>query len=418
MKKTITIISSLFLSATLFAQTFTTGKPEDAGMSGERLARIDNVVNDYIAKKWIPGAVVFVARNGKVVYHKAYGVSDIDKHTPLKKDDIFRIASQTKAVTSTAILMLYEEGKLLLDDPLSKYISEFKSPKVLATFNEKDSSYITEPAKSEITIRQLLTHTSGIDYAEIGSKEFKAIYAKAKIPIGFGPPNEKLGEKMKVLGTLPLRHQPGERFTYGLNTDVLGYVVEVVSGMNLDVFFQKRIFEPLGMNDTYFYLPKEKQNRLVTVSEDKDGVLRKVVPTKGRHSDYPTIAGTYFSGGAGLSSTVEDYAKFLQLFLNGGIYNGNRILGRKTIELMMTNQLTDNSDDFQFGLGFGLETLKNDRLSPASIGSFSWGGYFSTSYWGDPKEKIVGLIFKQMSPTAHGEEDDKFKELVYQAIVD
>src|SRR5258706_3643560 len=418
MKKSAALISVVFVSATLFAQTFTTGRPEDAGMSSDRLARVDNVVNDYVAKKWIPGAVVFVARNGKVVYHKAYGVSDVDKQTPLKKDDIFRIASQTKAITSTAVLMLYEEGKLLLDDPLSKYVPEFKNPKVLVSFNEKDSSYTTEPAKSEITIRQLLTHTSGIDYSEIGSKELTAIYAKAKIPSGIGTPNFKLGEKMKALGTLPLRHQPGDRFTYGLNSDVLGYLVEVLSGTNFDAFLKKRIFEPLGMNDTYFYLPRERYNRLVTVSEEKDGMIRKAVATKDRNPDYPNTAGTYFSGGAGLSSTVEDYGKFLQMFLNGGIYNGNRILGRKTIELMMTNQLKDTDDDFQFGLGFGLETIKNDRLSPASIGSFSWGGYFSTSYWGDPKEKIVGLIFKQISPTAHGDEDDKFKELVYQAIVD
>ena len=418
MKKSAALISVVFVSATLFAQTFTTGRPEDAGMSSDRLARIDNVVNDYVAKKWIPGAVVFVARNGKIVYHKAYGVSDIDKNTPLKKGDIFRIASQTKAITSTALMVLYEEGKLLLDDPLSKYIPEFKNPKVLVSFNEKDSSYTTEPAKSEITIRQLLTHTSGIDYAEIGSKEFQAIYAKSRIPVGFGSPNNKLGEKMKVLGTLPLRHHPGDRFTYGLNTDVLGYVVEVVSGMSLDNFFKKRIFEPLGMSDTYFYLPKEKQNRLVTVYAEKDGLARKATPTKDRNPEYPNTAGSYFSGGAGLSSTVEDYAKFLQMFLNGGIYNGNRILGRKTIELMMTNQLKDTGDDFQFGLGFGLETIKNDRLSPASIGTFSWGGYFSTSYWADPKEKLIGLIYKQINPTTHGDEDDKFKELVYQAIVD
>src|SRR6267142_3985399 len=287
MRKSVAMIPGLLLSINLFAQTFTAGRPEDAGMSSERLARIDNMVNEYVAKKAIPGAVVFIARNGKVVYHKAYGVSDIEKQTPLKKDDIFRIASQTKAITSTAVLMLYEEGKFLLDDPLSKYIPEFKNPKVLVSFNEKDSSYTTEPAKGEITIRQLLTHTSGIDYAGLGSKELEIIYAKAKIPSGLFTPNEKLGEKMKALGPLPLRHQPGEKFTYGLNTDVLGYVVEVVSGMNLDTFFKKRILEPLGMNDTYFYLPKEKQSRLVAITEEKDGVVRKVPATKSINPDYP-----------------------------------------------------------------------------------------------------------------------------------
>src|SRR5260221_1135899 len=283
MKKITTFLFVTLYTTIAFAQSvkiLTPGKPEENGISSERLMRIDQVLSDYVAKGYIPGAVALIVRNGKIVYEKSFGFSDVENKLSLKNDNIFRIASQSKAITSLAVMLLWEEGKFSLDDPISKYIPEFKDPKVLITFNEKDSSYTTEPARSEITIRQLLTHTSGIDYAGIGSKEMKAIYAKARIPVGFGPPNEKLGEKMKVLGTLPLRHQPGEKFTYGLNSDVLGYVVEVVSGMNLDVFFQKRIFEPLGMNDTYFYLPKEKQNRLVTVSEDKDGVLRKVVPAK------------------------------------------------------------------------------------------------------------------------------------------
>ena len=184
-----------------------------------------------------------------------------------------------------------------------------------------------------------------------------------------------------------------------------------------DDFLRKRIFEPLGMNDTYFYIPKEKQNRLATLYEEKGGQLLKVLPMKDRNPDFPNEAGTYYSGGAGLSSTVEDYGRFLQMYLNGGIYNGNRILGRKTIELMLTNQI-DDSDGTQFGLGFGLETPKNDKGSPKSIGSFSWGGYFNTTYWADPKEKIVGLIFKQIVPTSHGDLDSKFEELVYQAIID
>ncbi len=418
MKKSLLLLLQVLILHFSIAQTLILSKPEEAGLSSERLARIDDVVNGYIAKKWFPGAVVLIARNGRIVYHKAFGLNDTEKQTALKKDDIFRIASQTKAITSTAIMILYEEGKLVLDDPLSKFIPEFKNPTVLVSFNEKDSTYTSEPAKSEITIRHLLTHTSGIDYPGIGSKELKAIYAKAKVPSGIGTPYDRLGEKIKILGSQPLRHQPGERFTYGLNTDVLGYVVEVVSGMSLDEFFKKRIFEPLGMNDTFFYLPKEKQGRLTTLYEEKDGMVKKVVANKDRNPDYPDLAGSYYSGGAGLSSTVQDYARFLQMYLNGGIFNGKRILGRKTIELMLTNQLKDNSGTFQFGLGFALETAKNDQLSPYSIGSFSWGGIFSTTYWADPKEKIVALIFKQIYPTTHGDLDDKFKELVYQAIVD
>ncbi len=418
LRKVCFVLVSISIATWSVAQTLSPAAPEEVGMSSERLGRIDIVVNEYMTKKWIPGAVVLIARNGKIVLHKAYGINDPVKQTALKKDDIFRIASQTKAITSTAILILYEEGKLLLDDPLSKYIPEFKNPKILVTFNEKDSSYTSEPAKGEITIRHLLTHTSGIDYAQIGSKELRAVYAKAKIPSGIGTPYDHLGEKMKVLGGLPLKHEPGDRFTYGLNSDVLGYLVEVISGMNFNDFLRKRIFEPLQMNDTYFYLPKEKQSRLATLYEEKDGMVTKTFPTKNQNSDFPNSPGIYYSGGAGLSSTVEDYAKFLQMFLNGGAYNGNKILGRKTIELMLTNQLKDNSGTFQFGLGFGLETVKNDFESPLSIGSFSWGGYYNTSYWADPKEKIIGIIFKQIYPTSHGDLDEKFKELVYQAVVD
>src|SRR6267142_5760791 len=300
MRKSVAMIPGLLLSINLFAQTFTAGRPEDAGMSSERLARIDNMVNEYVAKKAIPGAVVFIARNGKVVYHKAYGVSDIEKQTPLKKDDIFRIASQTKAITSTAVLMLYEEGKLLLDDPLSKYIPEFKNPKVLVTFNEKDSSYTSEPAKSEITIRQLLTHSSGIGYASIGSRELKAIYAKAQVPSGIGISNTSvvLADKIKALAKLPLKNHPGEKWLYGLNTDVLGYLIEVLSGMTFDEFLRQRIFKPLGMNDTYFYLPKEKQSRLVKLYEVKNNSLTKPKEVYDRvNPDYPNSDGKYFSGG-------------------------------------------------------------------------------------------------------------------------
>jgi CubicO group peptidase (beta-lactamase class C family) len=402
-------------------KNFITAKPEEVGMSSERLTRVDKAVEGYVNAQKVPGAIAFIARNGKIVLHKAYGSYDSKNHAPLKKDDIFRIASQTKAITSVAIMMLLEEGKFLLDEPVSKYIPEFAKPTVITAFNEKDSSYTSEPAKSEITIRHLLTHTSGIDYASIGSKEFKAIYAKAKIPSGIGSRGPILAEKMKILGKLPLKHNPGEKFSYGLNTDVLGYLVEVCSGMTLEEFFKKRIFEPLGMNDTYFALPKEKQNRLVDLYSDQSGKLTAIpgIVIGPEMSDYPTVPSTYFSGGAGLSSTIEDYAKFLQMLLNGGTYNGTRLLSRKTIELMTTNQLTDKvSETMQFGLGFEVETAKTDYLRLYTIGSYWWGGAFSTSYWVDPKEKIVALFYMQMIPNSQSELANKFRSLTYQAIID
>jgi CubicO group peptidase (beta-lactamase class C family) len=420
--KTMTTLLLSLITLTALGQSiknFTPAKPEEAGMSSERLLRIDQLVNEHVNKKWIPGAVVLIVRNGKIVLHKSYGYSDAEKQTALKKDDIFRIASQTKAITSLAVMMLFEEGKFLLDEPISKYIPEFKNPKVLKTFNEKDSTYTTESAKGEITIRHLLTHSSGIDYASIGSKEFKAIYAKAGVPSGIGNDNMVLGEKIKILGTLPLRHHPGEQWTYGLNTDVLGYLVEVLSGMSFDQFLRTKIFQPLGMNDTYFYLPKEKYSRLVRLYQSKDGLIARVNENAydGVNPNYPALEGKYFSGGAGLSSTVEDYAKFLQLFLNKGEYNGTRLLSRKTVELMLTNQLQPPITN-QFGLGFGLETDKNDYQSIVSLGSFSWGGAFNTHYWADPKEKLIGLIFTNMYNTPYWNIGDKFKVLTYQAIAD
>jgi len=402
-----------------FAQTpvLKEASPSSARVSEERLTRIDKMLQQCIDSGWISGAVGFIARDGTIVYDKSFGVNDIETKTPMHKDDIFRIASQTKAITSVAVMMLFEEGKFLLDDPVSKYIPEFTHPRVLDKFNKNDSSYTTIPANREITIRDLLTHTSGIDYAGIGSETMNAVYAKAGIPTGFVSDKIILGDKIRKLGKLPLVHQPGERFTYGLNVDVLGYLVEVLSGESLDHYFHKHIFEPLGMNDTYFYLPSSKFNRLVKVtSEDKNHHLINF-PTG--MVNYPVSGGTYFSGGAGLSSTIGDYALFLQMMLNKGEYNGKRLLARRTVELMTTNQIGDlNVGVDKFGLGFDITTVKGQSVLGITEGSFSWGGYFATTYWADPKERLVCLLFIQQSPLSHGEIQNKFKAMVYQALAD
>jgi CubicO group peptidase (beta-lactamase class C family) len=391
--------------------------PGAAKLSEERLARIDKMLQQAIDSGWIAGAVGFIARDRMIVYNKSFGINDLDAKTPMRKDDIFRIASQTKAITSVAVMMLYEEGKFLLDDPVSKYIPEFANPRVLDKFNEKDSTYTTIKANREVTIRDLLTHTSGIDYAGIGSNNMKAIYAKSGIPGGFGSNKMVLGDKIRVLGKLPLVHQPGERFTYGLNVDVLGYLVEILSGESLDHYFQTHIFEPLGMNDTYFYLPALKFKRLVKVtSEDKNHHL---INALSEFVNYPLLAGTYYSGGAGLSSTIKDYATFLQMLLNNGEYKGKRLLARRTVELMTSNQIGDlNLGRDKFGLGFEITTVGGQAKLGISAGSFAWGGYFATTYWADPKERLVCLLFLQQSPFSHSEIQDKFKALVYQALND
>jgi CubicO group peptidase (beta-lactamase class C family) len=403
--------------------TLKTAAPESVGMSTERLKRIDANVAEWLGTGKLNGAVALIVRNGKVVYNKSFGFDDLAKTRPMKTDMIFRIASQTKAITSTAVMMLYEEGKFLLDDPISNYIPEFKKPLVLDKFNETDSAYTTVPAKREITIRDLLTHTSGIAYAQIGSKESNAIYSKAGITAGIGVPNgELLSTDIKKLAKLPLMHQPGEKWTYGLNTDVLGYLVEVVSGQSLDVFFQKRIFEPLGMNDTYFYLPSSKYNRLATLYKEEDGKLstQDEITQNGKFIvNYPKKPGTYFSGGAGLSSTVLDYAIFLQMMLNGGEYNGKRLLSRNTVRMMTMNQIGDlNLGVNKFGLGFGITTEKGSSFLPTQEGTFEWGGAFATTYWADPKEKLIGIIFRQLWGSTQNEIPNKYKVLVYQAIAD
>ena len=414
--KTVLIVL-LATSACTNAPVLKEAAPGSAKMSAERLDRIDKMLQQSIDSGWTAGAVGFIARNGKIVYNKAFGVCDLEVQTPMRTDNIFRIASQSKAIVSIAAMMLFEEGKFLLDDHVSKYIPEFADPQVIDKFNNKDTSYTTIPAIRKINIRDLLTHTSGIDYAGIGSPVMRAIYAKAGISAGFGDEKALIGDEMKDLGKLPLAHQPGEKWTYGLNVDVLGYLIEVWSGETLDQYLKNHLFDPLGMNDTYFYLPPEKQHRLVKVNtEDEKG---HVTFLQNDYFDYPLLDGTYFSGGAGLSSTVKDYAIFLQMLLNNGIYEGKRYLSRRTVELITSNQIGElNLGPNKFGLGFEITTKEGQAVLGISEGSFSWGGYFATNYWADPKESIVGLIFTQQLPMSHGEIHDKFKAMVYQALDD
>jgi CubicO group peptidase (beta-lactamase class C family) len=327
--------------------------------------------------------------------------------------------SQTKAITSVGIMILYEQGKLLLDEPVGSFIPEFKNQVVLDKFNEADTSYSTVSAKRNITIRDLLTHSSGIDYADIGTSKMRAIYAKAGIPGGLGYIDADLLTQMKRLGKLPLAFQPGDHFQYGLNTDLLGCLIEVISGQSLDAFLRKNIFEPLGMNDTHFNVPPSKAGRLATVyTEDS---LHHIIPWSHsfRHidPDYPMMNKHYFSGGAGLSSTALDYAIFLQMILNGGIYNSKRILSPRTVELITSGQLENRYNGTNdFGLGFEIVTEKGAKLNPRNKGSFSWGGYYGTTYWADPKAKLVCLIMTQHTPNSHGDLTNKITDIIYSAL--
>ncbi|MBV6438622.1 MAG: hypothetical protein EPGJADBJ_00246 [Saprospiraceae bacterium] len=400
--------------------------PESAGISSARLRHLDSLLIRYIDNKAMPCAAALICRDGKIVYHKAFGLRDPETRDPLERNDIFRIASMTKAITSTAAMMLFEEGRFALDDPISKYLPEFKNPKILLEYNRQTGAMSTTPAKSEITVRQLMNHTSGIDYGSISSSEdMKLIFAKAGVYDLFTTENIALEENIRRLAALPLRHHPGEKWTYGMNTDVLGRLVEVWSGRSLAEFFRTRIFEPLGMNDTYFYLPDAKKDRLVPVYTEagEPKTLQKLPVQPGYDPDYPIKgAKKLYSGGAGLSSTALDYAVFLQMILNGGEYNGKRLLSRKTIELMTANQIGDlkmwNPTD-KFSLAFSITTEDNAWREPGSVGKLGWGGYFSTHYFADPKERLIVVVMKQLSGDNRGWEIWPLMEaVVYGAIAD
>lgn len=392
--------------------------PASVGISAERLARIDQMCEAAVANKEVPGIVALVAKDGKIVYHKAFGMGTSQRK--LQKDDIFRIASQSKAITSTAVMMLWEEGKFNLDDPISKYIPEFKAPQVLKTFRYSDTTYTAEPANKEITIRHLLTHTSGLGYGIIdGDERFKMIYNKAGITDLFTTDNITIESSVKKLAKLPLHHHPGEAYTYSEGLDVLGYFIEVVSGMRFDEFLRKRIFEPLGMNDTYFYLPDSKASRLVTVQYLKENQWEPY-PVTFYDTDYPIKgAKRFFSGGAGLSSTAKDYATFLQMYLNGGELNGVRLLSRTTVQSIMGNQTGDlfGGGDRYYGLAFGVLTQQGqDKGGQGSVGTFDWGGYFNTQYFADPKEKVIGILMKQTQGNSNDQTRWRFRLLVGQTI--
>jgi len=432
MKKiTVFAFAVLMGTAMLFAQTkslhkspvLTEASPESVGISAERLARIDKMCEVEVANGNVPGIVSLVARNGKIVHWKAYGMAENQTGRKMERDAIFRIASQSKAITSTAVMMLWEEGKFKLDDPISKYIPEFKNQQVLKSFQYSDTTWTGEPVKNEITIRNLLSHTSGIGYGIIdGDERFKMIYAKAGVTDLFTTEKITIAESVKKLAKLPLHHNPGESFTYSEGLDVLGYFIEVVSGMPFDEFLKTHIFDPLGMNDTRFYFPDEKAKRLVAVQQKVNGNWEKY-PVTFYDTDYPVKgAKSFFSGGAGLSSTAKDYATFLQMYLNGGEYNGVRILSRTTVDIILSNQLGDirgDKSDSQFGLAFGLLTqLGQNKGGNGSAGTFDWGGYFNTQYFADPVENVIGIIMKQTQGPVNDQTGWKFRQMVFQTIDD
>lgn len=421
MKKLPNLILLLFFVNLSYAQDLPTANPEDLGFSSERLQRIDETFQAYVDDDKMAGSVILVARKGKVTYYKAFGQRDIASKSPMQKDAIFRIASQTKAIVSTGIMILQEEGKLLIQDPLSKYIPEFKETTVAEP--DEDGGYRVVEANRSITLRDLLTHTSGFSYGNgPAQEEWKAAGIQGWY---FADRDEPILETVKRMAPLPADAQPGTKWVYGYSIDILGAVIEQASGMPLDEFLKDRIFEPLGMADTYFYLPENKASRLATVYSPQEGKPLQAAPVEGTmNSQGAYIEGQRksFSGGAGLLSTAKDYYLFLQMMANGGELNGQRILSPRTVHLMTVNHLPEGVDFIRsgegFGLGFEVVTDTGQRGAPGSVGEFGWGGAYGSTYWVDPAEELVVVYFKQVRPSSIVNDQMMLRVLVYQALVD
>ncbi|MBP7050384.1 MAG: beta-lactamase family protein [Phycisphaerae bacterium] len=398
--------------------------PKSVGLSQDRLDRITAVMQKHVDEGLLAGAVAAVAREGKVAYFQCVGMQDREKGVEMNPQTIFRIASMSKAITSVAAMMLYEEGKFQLKDPVSKFIPEFANVKVLATAGGASAQDGLVPAKRPITIRHLLTHTSGLTYQ--WDDRVGKLYADAGITHGLIQDEDLLADDMKKLAQIPLVHQPGEAFTYSLSTDVLGRVVEVVSGMPFDEFLQKRIFGPLKMNDTGFRLPEGKVSRLAAVyaPDPSGGLTRLPNGILGEGNMKATVTypyeGThrYRSGGGGLCSTVPDYARFIQMLLNGGELDGVRLLSRKTVELMTTDHVGELNQGSGFGLGFGITRNLREAGESTSVGAYRWGGYWYTTFFIDPAEKLIGVCMAQISPSGKATLNDQFEALAHQAIID
>jgi CubicO group peptidase (beta-lactamase class C family) len=413
----------LSFAACLCGQGLPTASPESVGLSAEKLERIGAFIDREIREKRFPGAVTLVARNGRVAWFKAQGMMDREAGTPMRTDAIFRICSMTKPVTSVAVMILYEEGRFALTDPVWKYLPEFKDPKVLVK-PEQGQPY-TIPARSQITIRQLLTHTAGLGYHWTDPVQGQMYHDRgaAHGALQYQGTN---ADSVKAIASVPLLFHPGEKFEYSLSIDVLGRLVEVVSGQTLEEFFRKRIFGPLRMTGTKFFLSGAEVARLPAAYTWYEG--------KGlnRFPDGPIVEGpfvytadypyrgpqTLHSGGAGLLSTASDYARFCQMILNGGTLDGVRVLSRKSVELMTHDQLGKVHPDIGFGFGFGIWGLKSPLEGLGTPGMIFWGGFYYTRFFIDPAEKLIGIYLAQVHPYTGLNHHETFFALAYQAIVD
>jgi CubicO group peptidase (beta-lactamase class C family) len=415
------VLLAISLPSTAWAQPRPApATPAALGLSVERLNRLSSTLQQYVDQQRVAGLVTIVVRNGRTVHLESFGKRDLESGAAMQADTIFRIASMSKAITSVATLMLLEEGKLLLNDPVSKFIPSFAKTTVIVPPPPgavAGTPVSVVPAKRSITIRDLLTHTAGIGY---GAGPAEALYKAANVHMWyFADKNEPIATTIDRLAALPFDAQPGERYVYGFNTDILGVVVEKASGMTLDEFFRTRIFQPLKMVDTHFYLPPEKRDRLATVYSLRDGKLMRAPEEGMGQGAYLEGPRQSFSGGAGLLSTASDYARFLQMVVNSGELDGARLLSPKTVELMSSSHTGTLFNEGRTGFGLGFEVVEHVGRSGehGSVGLLSWGGAYHTDFWADPQEKLVAVLMTQLLPATGSDLHGKFRALVYQSIV-
>ena len=415
------VVAAAALAASGFGATLGITKAEDVGMSSERLKRIHPMIQGHIDAGDFSGAVTLVARKGRVVHFDAHGLADVEAKKPMTTGTLFRLASMTKPVTAVSILMLLEEGKLVLSDPVSKFVPEYHNPKVAVWNLPNDPAGAGPhlvPAAREITIKDLLTHTSGLANGFEGPAGDYVRRANL-------PPGGSLDERVKRMGQLPLNFQPGTQWEYSPSTgfDTLGRIVEILSGMSLEQFFKTRVFGPLGMKDTFFTVPADRQAELtVAYVKNDSGLARPPAPARAANAEPAT---PYFSGAGGLAGSAADYLRFSQMLLNGGQLDGTRLLGRKTIELMTSDaiaplDLGNYAGDqvlkgYGFGLGVRVRRSTGDNGWMGSAGDFGWAGALGTYFWVDPKEQLIGIVMIQTRNTRLRME---YPNLVYQAISD
>jgi len=395
--------------------------PNGTGLSSERLDRIGAVMNEHVAKGHIAGAIGLIARRGKIGYFETYGFQDKEAGVAMRKDTMFRMYSMTKPITGVAVMILYEEGKFYLTDPVSKYLPELVNMKVSVVETDAKTGKKTRysvPAQREITILDLLRHTSGIDYAGPEELEGKRIYEK----LGTNSVDQTIAEMVKKIGQAPLVHQPGTMWEYGLSMDVLARLVEVVSGQPYDKFLEQRIFKPLGMVDTGYTVPPEKANRFSKLYAPGDGWTIKPNTTPAQTSYLKSAVN--FGGGSQSVSTAADYLRFCQMLLNGGELDGVRILSRKTVELMTSDHLSDmpRGSLLPTGYGFGFTMAVSHGAGKTGVigseGEYFWGGAAGTRFWIDPKEQMIGIFMIQILPHTNLTYGSQFRQLAYQAISD